>query len=339
MKEHLGREKIYMDEIIGTEGKTVYPIIFPVNYSNMGSINCYIYQNGNEYTLIDAGIKGEEFEQFFYRKLSDYSIEIKKINRIILTHFHEDHTGLVNKLAKDYSIPVYASQIAITRLKCEGDYLQKKLTFYQELYNQYGVMEYAIERLAKMENTLHNKEKVILLPTIKRLEEGQQIGGLQIIAVPGHSPDSIGFWDKENGWLFAGDFLLASGMTNALIDHDEAGEVIKPLMQYIESIKKVKSFSIQYVFAGHEAVFQNLDEVIEKSLSKMEYKLQKLVKKIREGHHSARAIGEAIYGPRFAKHFIFIISEIIGLTLLAQERGIVERHWQDGQWIFQLKES
>lgn len=56
-----------MDGIIEAGGKTVYPIIFPVNYSSMVSINCYIYQNGNEYTLIDAGIKGEEFEQFFTR--------------------------------------------------------------------------------------------------------------------------------------------------------------------------------------------------------------------------------------------------------------------------------
>lgn len=326
-----------MVEIIGTDKKVVYPIIFPVNYSNMDSINCYIYQNGNDYTLIDAGIKGEEFEQFLYLKLRDYNIEIKQIKRIILTHFHEDHTGLVNKLAMDYSIPVYASQVAITRLKCEGDYLQQKLTFYQELYKQYGVSDFAVERLAKMENTLRNKEKVMLHPTIFLLEEGQQIGGLHVMAVPGHSPDSIGLLDKENGWLFAGDFLLASGMTNALIDHDEAGKILNPLMQYLESIEKVRSSSIQYVFAGHEAVFQNLDEVIEKSLSKTEYKLQKLVKKVSEGHHTAQAIGEAIYGARFAKHFTFIISEIIGLTLLAQERGMIERHWQDGQWIFQLK--
>lgn len=328
-----------MDGIIETGAKTVYPIIFPVNYGSMVSINCYIYQNGSEYTLIDAGIKGEEFEQFFYQKLSDYNIEMKQIKRIILTHFHEDHTGLVNKLTKEYSIPVYASQIAITRLKCEGDYLQQKLTFYQELYKQYGVTDFAVERLTKMENTLRNKEKVMLQSAILRLEEGQQIGGLHVIAVPGHSPDSIGLVDKENGWLFAGDFLLASGMTNALIDHDEAGNIINPLMQYIESIEKVRHSSIQYVFAGHEAVFQNIEEVIENSLSKTEYKLQKLVKKISEGHQTAQAIGEAIYGTRFAKHFIFIISEIIGLTLLAQERGIVERHWQEGQWIFQLKKD
>lgn len=129
---------------------------------------------------------------------------MKQIKRIILTHFHEDHTGLVNKLTKEYSIPVYASQIAITRLKCEGEYLQQKLTFYQELYKQYGVTDFAVERLTKMENTLRNKEKVMLQSAILQLEEGQQIGGLHVIAVPGHSPDSIGLWDKENGWLFAG---------------------------------------------------------------------------------------------------------------------------------------
>lgn len=326
-----------METIVKLGNKTVYPIIFPVNYDGLSSINCYIYQNGNDYTLIDAGIKTEEFEQFFFQQLEDYNIAITQINRIIITHFHNDHIGVVNRITKEHRIPVYASEIAVPRLKCEEDYLQQKLTFYYDLYSQYGVSEFSKARMAKMENTLRNKEQVMLHSEIRVIEEGQEIGGLRVIATPGHSPDSICLLDEETGWLFAGDFILASGITNALLDHDGQGQLMNPLVQYIDSIEKMKKYPVCIVFAGHEAVFQNLNEVVEKSLSKMEYKLQRLIAKIRDGHSTAQQLGEAIYGTRFAKYFNFTISEIIGLALLAQQRGLIEQYWEDGQWMFRLQ--
>ena len=112
---------------------------------------------------------------------------------------------------------------------------------------------------------------------------------------------------------------------------------MNPLLQYIDSIEKMRAYQVHDVFAGHEAVFQNLDDVMEASLSKMEYKLQKLVTKIRDGHHTAKQLGKAIYGARFEKYFTFTVSEIIGLTLLAQQRGLIERYWQDGQWVFRVR--
>lgn len=319
---------------IKTGNKAVYPIIFPSDYSGLGSINCYVYQNGEDYTLIDAGIEGGEFEQFFYQKLKEYKIEINQITRIILTHFHNDHIGVVNQVTNEYPVPVYASEIAIPRLKCEDDYLMKKLNFYYRLYEQYGVPEFARERMAKMEHTFHNKENVMIYPPILQLEDGQEIGGLHVVAAPGHSPDSICLFDAETGWLFAGDFLLATGMTNALIDHDDSGNITNPISQYIDSIDKMKTYNVRTVFAGHKEIYENLNDVMEKSLSKIEYKLQKVVSKISEGHHTAKQLGEVIYGVRFAKYFTFLISDIIGLTLLAEQRGLIIREIRGGEWYF-----
>ena len=328
-----------MDAMVKAGNKAVYPIIFRTDYSGLGSINCYIYQNGDEYTLIDAGIKDEEFEQFFYRKLKEYNIEIPQITRIILTHFHNDHIGVVNQITNEYRIPVYASEIAIPRLKCEDEYLQQKLAFYYELYEQYGVTEFSSERMAKMENTLRNKEHVMLRPPIMKLDDGQEIGGLRVVAAPGHSPDSICLFDEETGWLFAGDFLLATGMTNALIDHDELGNVTNPISQYIGSIEKMKDYPVRNVFAGHKEIFKDLNEVMEKSLNKIEYKLQKILSKISEGHHTAKQLGEAVYGARFTKYFTFTVSEIIGIALLAEQRGLITREWQEGEWCFKVASS
>ena len=191
-----------MEKILTYGEKAVYPFIFESDYNGMGSINCYLYKNGSDYTLIDAGIRTKEFEQFFFEKLNDYQLDIKQINRIILTHFHGDHIGMVSVINALHKIPIYASAIAIPRLKCEDSYLQQKLAFYYELYAQYNVTDLSTERMKKMKKTLHNKEQVMIHSDILVLEEEQKIAGLEVIAAPGHSPDSICLYDGETGWLF-----------------------------------------------------------------------------------------------------------------------------------------
>lgn len=325
-----------MSKILEFGEKAVYPFIFPLNYNGLGSINCYIYKNGSDYTLIDAGIQTSEFEAFFFQKLTEYNIELTQINRIILTHFHADHIGMVNGITKKHKVPLYASEIAIPRLKCEEAYLRQKIDFYNELYAQYNVADLSKERMAKMGKTLQNKERKMIHSKILSLSDGQKIAGLEVVASPGHSPDSICLFDRETGWLLAGDFLLATGITNALVDHDKLGQLTNPITQYLHSIDKVKKLPIQFVFAGHQAPFENFKEVIENSLSKIEYKLQKTLKKIAEGNNTARKLGEELYGSKFTQFFTFTISEIVGLTILAEQRGYIKREWLDEQWHFTI---
>lgn len=318
--------------IVSNQQKKVYPIIFPSQYSGMGSINCYIFQNGEDFTLIDAGIDTPDFQQFFLSKLKQYNVHPNQINRIVLTHFHADHTGMVNALTANHPIPVYASTLAIPRLKFEESYLQQKISFYDESYEQFGVLQFANERMEKLRKTLKNRKKLRIHTEIFPLKE--EIAGLQILKTPGHSPDSISLYDHETGWLFAGDFIIETGMTSALLEHDEEGEMVLSLQQYEQSFEQLEHLPVSNVFAGHKNVFQNLDEVIQNSKSKINYKLAKVMKKIEEGHTTAISLGQALYGPRFETHFTFTISEVIGYTELARKRGFIERVWKEKQWHF-----
>lgn len=323
-----------MQEIITFDEKMVYPIMMPSDYGGLRSINCYLYKNGDDITLVDAGIRKPEFEQFFWQQLAAYGVSAAQINRIVLTHFHADHIGVVDTLVSRYGMPVYASELAIPRLLCEDSYLQQKLVFYEDIYTQYNVRHLATKRLERLAETAQNKERIMLHTDILPLQEAGRIGGLRIITVPGHSPDSLCLHDEETGWLFAGDFLLASGMTSALLDHDEKGQLLNPIAQYMTSIQKLQQLQISQVFAGHEELFSNTSEVMAASLSKMTYKLQKVVASITNGSNTATILGEAIYGPRFAKSFVFTISEIVGLTLLAEQKGLITRQWLNDEWTF-----
>lgn len=317
--------------------KAVYPICMPSNYGGLGSLNCYIYACGDDFTLIDAGLDTKEYRAFFEMKLVEYGIDAGQITRIVLTHFHEDHIGLVSELVARYGMPVYASERAIPRLSCDEDYLRQKLAFYEKVYADYGVATVAKTRLQKMAHTLQQHEHLGLRMPIRLLVAGEQIAGLHSIATPGHSPDSISLYDTDTGWLFTGDFLLASGTASALLDHDDCGEILPSIAHYSEALHVVRQLNSHVAFPGHGEMFEQVEKVIENSLAKFEYKLQKVVTKIAEGHETAKSLGEAIYGPRFAKFFVFTISDIVGLTLLAEQRGLITRTLENGEWVFRNK--
>jgi len=45
----------------------------------------------------------------------------------------------------------------------------------------------------------------------RTLAEGDTIGPFTVLHLPGHTPGSIGLWDKESGILFSGDTLFDDG--------------------------------------------------------------------------------------------------------------------------------
>lgn len=323
-----------MHGIYINEEKRVYPIIFEMNYGQMESINCYLYKHGSKLTLIDAGLDIPEYRTFFEAQLAAYGFQIGDIDQILLTHHHEDHIGLVNYIVQQKQMPVYAHKIALPRLYFTEEYLIQKQTFFTQLYRQYGCEEVAQQRLLKMQQTMKNSEHLKLNTNIMPLEHHDSIDDLQVIAVPGHSPDSIMFYDHQTKWLFTGDLVIYKGTINALIDHNEESQLLPTVMQYRNSLELCLDYDVSTVFAGHQQIFSNLPEIIQKNLARIEYKLNRITTKVMEGNETILQLAEAIYGERIYKEMTLILSEIIGYTMYAEMMGKVKCVQKETGWHF-----
>lgn len=81
------------------------------------------------------------------------------------------------------------------------------------------------------------------------LQNGETIrageGLLEVIHMPGHSTDSVCFYDKENGILFAGDSPLI--ITTPTTGYDE---------EFIKAFERLCSLKIQIIYFGHGKPFQ-----------------------------------------------------------------------------------
>lgn len=76
----------------------------------------------------------------------------------------------------------------------------------------------------------------------------------EILHLPGHSPGSIGLWEKETGTLFSGDAIY----DGPLLDEIEDAHI----PSYIATMKRLRQLPVRVVHAGHDPSFGR-DRLIE----------------------------------------------------------------------------
>lgn len=321
---------------IERNGYHVYPILFPLNYGAMKSINCFLFNDGKKLTLVDAGIDHQGFKDFFEEALKQFKLSIQDIDQIYLTHHHEDHVGLVNDILRQKQMPIFAHHLAIPRLTYNSSFLNNKKEFFLKLYEQYGCMEIGLKRIEKMDQTYLNRERLKIKGEILPLSDGETIDNFEIIEVPGHSPDSIIFYNKAAEWQFSGDLLLEKVSTNALIDFDDNLELLPTVAQYEQSLLKCNHLATKWIFPGHQDPFQQHNVEIQKKLQRIQKKENRVIEAIGKGHHRMIDVAKSLYGNRIEKEeFSLILSEVIGYLEYATNRGKLVRKMRNGQWYFE----
>ncbi|MHA7965739.1 MBL fold metallo-hydrolase [Paenibacillus sp. CAU 1782] len=156
---------------------TYLPKLFPVN--------CYLVEEKDGLTLIDAGLSLNS------KAIMNAAKAIgKPITSIVLTHAHADHVGSLDILKKqmpDVKVLISARDAKLLR----GD-----TTLEQGEVNK--PIRGSIPR------------KIATVPDVL-LQEGDRIGSLSAIAAPGHTPGSMAFLDARNGCLLTGDAFQTFG--------------------------------------------------------------------------------------------------------------------------------
>lgn len=152
--------------------------------------------------VIDAGDR-EDFE--FIKKEIEKIVSLEKIKIVLLTHLHYDHVGCID-LFPNAKIYADKKEIEDYQLNSEGFY------FY----------------VGEVDDILTKKMRP--LP--------DEIGGLKVLRVPGHTRGAVAFLDEKHKVLFSGDTLFANDIigrtdlpNSVPVKMDESVEMLRKLIK------------------------------------------------------------------------------------------------------------
>jgi glyoxylase-like metal-dependent hydrolase (beta-lactamase superfamily II) len=192
--------------------------------------------NGNSYiivrdglTIIDTGIPGSGKKILAYIR-DQLHRDPGKIGTIIITHFHMDHIGGVAALRK--AAP--GAKVAVG--DADAGYVTGALT----LPVHPGFRGFLL-RIAGLV-----MKPGAFTPDLL-IRDQDRIDGLTCIAIPGHTPGSIGILDGATGTFFAGDILRYDGKTLA----EGPALFTMDLPQQRQSIRTIAGLDFELLLTGH----------------------------------------------------------------------------------------
>ena len=225
-------------------------------------VNCY-YIEDSKPTLIDAGVNTQEALDTLTSGINRCGGAIDGIKRIILTHAHADHIGLLSRIVGKSGADVYIHRLDAVKMLDTGAsgaaHLREK---YRTFFVESGAPEPIVEEIL---SSLFNRLRRYFCP----FEQVSTLSGseifsfdsfdLEIIHTPGHSPGSICMFNREDGTLFSGDSLLEKITSNPVVEVNpsEENRDYRSLEKYKQTLGVLDEMPVKKVFPGHGDWFLN----------------------------------------------------------------------------------
>ncbi|GAA0181087.1 MBL fold metallo-hydrolase [Clostridium sediminicola] len=264
----------------------VYPNIYkneiPLPNNPLKVLNSYIILSEDRNLIIDTGFNSKECKAAFMEGINELDIDLNKTD-LLITHLHSDHSGLASTLNKE-GMKVYAGEV-------DGNMINKMPSKdYWDEYKEYAkIFDLEKDKISIDEHPGYkycSKEKVDFTP----LNEGDVINvgdySFEIIDTPGHTPGQIGLYERKHKIFFGGDHILDRITPNIAFWGFEKDI----LAVYIDSLKKIYEYDIDYLFSAHRNIIRDHKKRISELINHHEERLNEIMEIIKDNKMSVRDI-------------------------------------------------
>jgi glyoxylase-like metal-dependent hydrolase (beta-lactamase superfamily II) len=308
----------------------------------VGRVNCYLIED-EPLTLVDVGPNSGHSLDALERALREHGRRVEDLERILLTHQHADHVGLVGVLARRSGAEVVALDRLAPAVEDFGAQAERDDELAEALMLRHGIARETVLTLRAMSRAFRGWGGSA--PVDRRLADGEPLAFARRTLVahhrPGHSPSDTVFWDAERRELIAGDHLLSRVSSNPLIQQPLGGASGEPsdrrpqaLLTYLRSLRATRAMPAAIVLGGHGDPVHDHVRLIDERFAMHERRAEKIARLLAEAPRSAHAVAVELWGDVAITQAFLTLCEVLGHVDLLIERGLVREEESGGVAVF-----
>lgn len=299
----------------------IAPISLPTPFY-IGPVNVYLIAE-DPITLIDTGPKTREALEALKEGLRQARVRLSDVQRIVLTHAHEDHCGLARSLrdeAKNAQVLVHSWETGhrIGRLEYEE---------HRKLLERAGVPPAEIQTMRKMYEGVRQYADSFADGEYEELRDEDELdfgsGALRVVHTPGHTPGSCSFVREADRTIIAGDCVLKRITPNPILSPDpvDSSKRFASLAEYLVSLARLRAFAPTLVHGGHGAPVHDFEELFNRYLRAIRERQSEVIGHVSKSGTTAFEVATKMFPDADDVHRFLAVSEAVAHLDLAHSEG------------------
>lgn len=218
-----------------------------------GDNNVFVFDDGPETVLIDTGDGTETTRRQLAAALADLGVAFADVDRIFLTHWHGDHSGLAGQIQAESGADVYVHSADAPLVEGDADAWEALRSLRESYFVDWGM---PAEKRRVLREWLDEHVTESDAPHVRTFEDGEVLSfnehELTVAHRPGHAAGLCVFECRLDGRrdVFCGDAVLPVYTPN--IGGADV-RVDRPLVKYLRSLQQIVDADYDRAWPGHRS--------------------------------------------------------------------------------------
>ena len=305
-------------------------IVVPTPFA-VGPANVYV-TTAEPITLIDTGTNTPETERALMAGLDRAGIAPTRIERIVVTHGHPDHYGLVPRIRALSGATVMIGEADAPKLLRDRSMLHAT----GKLLLGEGMPLETLMEMGERERSSDFRDLHPPIEDVVPLAGGEVLDfdgfALRVLHLPGHTAGHVCLHDEATGVLFSGDTLLLHITPNPLLEPDplDPSERRRSLLEYVGTLDRLAAMPLTTVFPGHGPPIEEPHELIERMRRHHARRAADLESRLTPGGKTGWQLATELFPSLTGFDNFLAVSEVVGHMDLLVEEGRARAEVRDG---------
>jgi hydroxyacylglutathione hydrolase len=302
------------------------------NHAFEGQNNCYVLgtEPGGTLTLVDTGIAAPDTRDQLESGLASHGLAFEDVERILLTHWHQDHTGLAGEIQAISGCSVHAHPADAPLIEQRAEPREAMDDRLRRLVAEWGMPPAKQEELLAF---LQSDDGEGQPPEVTTFEDGATFafgpGELTAVHLPGHTAGLTGFAfeGRDGEELFSTDALLPYYTPNV---GGADTRVDRALGKYLDTLAGIVERGYARAWPGHRGAIVDPPGRAADIVDHHRERTERVVRVLEErGAADPWTVSADLFGELHAIHILHGPGEAYAHLDHLTEAGVVARSGND----------